>query len=193
MHHLLAWYVLIPLALLAGPFASFTGLDSFVHRKVLSWGGGYGRRSINRLSEVLTLMTDGVPYWLAVSACFQPIHGGWKLLALLVIVGAFKLVAGRPYIDESRIDESSKMWFPVWSRRVTDWEAEPERILGNYAYPSGHTSALLGALLFGVMHPGGWVLFGILVPWFVWTSRHWASDILGGILLTAGVANLLGF
>ena len=189
---LTSWQVLLPLSLVIGPLLSYAGLDSLVHRAIIQSGGGVRQKTNGRVFKALTWATDAIPVGLVVSSLlFQPMQGGWKLAVILLSVATLKFIFGRPYISEYHIDKFSRLWAPVWGRKVQDWKAEGSRLL-RYAYPSGHTSAVLGCVLLGLVGPTGWLLLGLLVGWFVYTSRHWFSDIVGGLCCTAGMVSLLG-
>lgn len=57
-----------------------------------------------------------------------------------------------------------------------------------YAYPSVHTLAVAGAVLFGVHSPAAWVLLAVVAAWLIIAHHHWLSDVIAaGALVGAAV------
>lgn len=192
---ILTWYYNLLISLLVGPIFSLTGLDNFLHKLILTNGGGRTLVNRNEFTKNFNSIIVGVPFWIAISSILlQPFWGGgfpWQYTLLLFIGGLLKLAYGRSYINEQSIESSSKAWVPCWKRAPFDFTDELSGIFTRFAYPSVHTLAILGAVLFGVHSPVAWVLFGITVLWLVLVNHHWVSDVFSGVFLTFAVYQLL--
>ena len=190
------WYTLLPTALSVGPVFSLLGIDAFVHELILDKGGGKSLISKSDLTRTLDSIVVGSPFWIAVSSIFlQPFWGGSfpvKYVTLLLAGGLLKTLYGRSYIYDTAVSDSSRWWNPIWQRKPDNLWDEVGRMFTKFAYPSVHTIAVAGAVLFGVHSPAAWVLLGLVTIWLLLVHHHWLSDILSGLLLTGAAVNLLG-
>lgn len=190
------WYTLLPAALSVGPVFSLLGIDAFVHELILDKGGGKSLISKSDLTRTLDSIVVGSPFWIAVSSIFlQPFWGGSfpvKYVTLLLAGGLLKTLYGRSYIYDTAVSDSSRWWNPIWQRKPDNLWDEVGRMFTKFAYPSVHTIAVAGAVLFGVHSPAAWVLLGLVTIWLLLAHHHWLSDILSGLLLTGAAVNLLG-
>lgn len=190
------WYTLLPAALSVGPVFSLLGIDAFVHELILDKGGGKSLISKSDLTRTLDSIVVGSPFWIAVSSIFlQPFWGGSfpvKYVTLLLAGGLLKTLYGRSYIYDTAVSDSSRWWHPIWQRKPDNLWDEVGRMFTKFAYPSVHTIAVAGAVLFGVHSPAAWVLLGLVTIWLLLVHHHWLSDILSGLLLTGAAVNLLG-
>lgn len=189
------WYTLLPAALSVGPVFSLLGIDAFVHELILDKGGGKSLIGKSDLTRTLDSIVVGSPFWIAVSSIFlQPFWGGSfpvKYVTLLLAGGLLKTLYGRSYIYDTAVSDSSRWWNPIWQRKPDNLWDEVGRMFTKFAYPSMHTIAVAGAVLFGVHSPAAWVLLGLVTIWLLFVHHHWLSDILSGLLLTGAAVNLL--
>lgn len=188
------WYTLLPAALSIGPVFSLLGIDGFVHGLILDKGGGKNLPEKNEITKTLNSVVVGSPFWIAISAIFlQPFWGGGfpvKYVTLLLVGGLLKLLYGRSYIYDSAIDESSRWWNPLWQRKPDSLWDEIGRMFTKFAYPSVHTLAVAGAVLFGVHNPAAWVLLAVVMVWLVAAHHHWFSDVLSAAALVAAFVDI---
>lgn len=189
------WYTLLPAALSVGPVFSLLGIDSFVHNTILNNGGGKRLTVKNEATKTIDAIVVGSPFWIAVSSIFlQPFWGGRfpiQYVTLLLAGGILKLLFGRSYIYDSSIDESSRWWHPLWQRKPDSLWDEIGRMFTKFAYPSVHTLAVAGAVIFGVHNPAAWILLGLVVVWLLLAHHHWLSDIISAAALVGAAADLL--
>jgi hypothetical protein len=190
------WYTLLPTALAVGPVFSVLGIDSFVHNIILKSGGGKSLTEKNEVTRTIDAVVVGSPFWIAVSSIFlQPFWGGGfpvKYVTLLLAGGVLKLLYGRSYIYDTAIEDSSRWWNPLWQRKPNDLWEEIGRMFTKFAYPSSHTLAIAGAVLFGVHSPAAWILLGVAVLWLVASHHHWFSDVLAAGAFVAAFADIFG-
>lgn len=189
------WYTLLPVALSVGPVFSLLGIDSFVHNIIKNSGGGKSLPLRNDVTKTVDAVVVGSPFWIAVSSIFlQPFWGGGfpvKYVALLLSGGLLKLLYGRSYIYEGLLDDSSRWWEPIWQRKPDNLWDEIGRMFTKFAYPSVHTLAVAGAVLFGVHNPAAWVLLALVMFWLVAAHHHWFSDVVSAIALVGAAVDLL--
>jgi hypothetical protein len=137
----------------------------------------------------------GSPFWIAVSSIFlQPFWGGGfpvKYVTLLLAGGLLKLLYGRSYIYDTNVEDSSTWWDPIWRRKPDNLWDEIGRMFTKFAYPSVHTLAVAGAVLFGVHSPAAWVLLAAVVTWLILAHHHWTSDVVSAAMLVAAAVDLL--
>lgn len=190
------WYTLLPAALSVGPVFSVLGIDSFVHNVILKSGGGKSLIEKNDVTRTLDAVVVGSPFWIAISSIFlQPFWGGVfpvKYVTLLLAGGLLKLAYGRSYIHESAIEDSSAWWDPIWRRKPDSFWDELGRMFTKFSYPSAHTLAVAGAVLFGIHSPAAWILLGVVAVWLVLSHHHWLSDVLSAGALVAAFLDIFG-
>lgn len=188
------WYTLLPTALSVGPVFSLLGIDNFVHNTIMNNGGGKSLVFRNDVTKTIDAVVVGSPFWIAISSIFlQPFWGGGfpvKYVALLLVGGLLKLLYGRSYIYDSSIDESSRWWNPLWQRKPDNLWDEIGRMFTKFAYPSVHTLAVAGAVLFGVHNPAAWVLLAVVMVWLVAAHHHWFSDVISAIALVGAAVDI---
>ena len=188
------WYTLLPAALSVGPVFSIMGLDKFFHGVILDNGGGKRLVEKNEVTRTLNSIVVGSPFWIAISSIFlQPFWGGGfpvKYVTLLLAGGLLKLLYGRSHVYETDLG-SSKWWNPIWERRPNDLWDELGRMFTKFSYPSVHTLAVMGAVLFGVNNPAAWILLAVVAVWLVLANHHWLSDVLSAFALTGAAIDLL--
>jgi hypothetical protein len=190
------WYTLLPAALSVGPVFSLLGIDGFIHETILNNGGGKRLIEKNEATRTINSVVVGSPFWIAVSSIFlQPFWGGGfpvKYVTLLLAGGLLKLLYGRSYIYDSNVIDSSMWWNPIWQRKPDNLWDEIGRMFTKFAYPSVHTLAVAGAVLFGVSSPAAWILLACVAVWLVLAHHHWASDVISAAALVVAAADLLG-
>ena len=113
-----------------------------------------------------------------------------KYVTLLLAGGLLKLLYGRSHVYETDLG-SSKWWNPIWERRPNDLWDELGRMFTKFSYPSVHTLAVMGAVLFGVNNPAAWILLAVVAVWLVLANHHWLSDVLSAFALTGAAIDLL--
>jgi len=190
------WYTLLPAALSAGPIFSVLGIDAFVHEFIHSKGGGKQLINKNEATRTINSIVVGSPFWIAASAILlQPFWNGefpFKYAGLLLTGGIMKMLYGRSYIYDTVISDSSRWWNPIWQRwPLKDIWEEIGGLFTKFAYPSVHTLAVAGAVLFGVHSPAAWVLLGLVVAWLILVHHHWLSDVVAAGALVAAALDLL--
>ena len=189
------WYTLLPAALSVGPVFSLLGIDGFIHETILNNGGGKRLIEKNEATRTINSVVVGSPFWIAVSSIFlQPFWGGGfpvKYVTLLLAGGLLKLLYGRSYIYDSNVSDSSTWWSPVWQRKPGNLWDELGRMFSKFAYPSVHTLAVAGAVLFGVSSPAAWILLAAVVSWLILAHHQWTSDVISAGMLVAAAADLL--
>jgi hypothetical protein len=189
------WYTLLPAALSVGPVFSLLGIDGFIHETILNNGGGKRLIEKNEVTRTINSVVVGSPFWIAVSSIFlQPFWGGGfpvKYVTLLLAGGLLKLLYGRSYIYDSNVVDSSMWWNPIWQRKPDNLWDEIGRMFTKFAYPSVHTLAVAGAVLFGVSSPAAWILLAAVVAWLIIAHHHWTSDVISAGMLVAAAADLL--
>jgi hypothetical protein len=189
------WYTLLPAALSVGPVFSLLGIDGFIHETILNNGGGKRLIEKNEVTRTINSVVVGSPFWIAVSSIFlQPFWGGGfpvKYVTLLLAGGLLKLLYGRSYIYDSNVSDSSTWWSPVWQRKPGNLWDELGRMFSKFAYPSVHTLAVAGAVLFGVSSPAAWILLAAVVSWLILAHHQWTSDVISAGMLVAAAADLL--
>ena len=189
------WYTLLPAALSVGPVFSLLGIDGFIHETILNNGGGKRLIEKNEVTRTINSVVVGSPFWIAVSSIFlQPFWGGGfpvKYVTLLLAGGLLKLLYGRSYIYDSNVVDSSTWWSPIWQRKPDNLWDEIGRMFTKFAYPSVHTLAVAGAVLFGVSSPAAWILLAAVVAWLILVHHHWTSDVISAGMLVAAAADLL--
>lgn len=190
------WYTLLPAAFAVGPLFSALGIDAAVHEAIHARGGGKQLIEKNEITRTINSIVVGSPFWIAASSILlQPFWGGgfpFKYAGVLLLGGIMKVLYGRSYIYDSSITESSRWWDPIWQRWPIKnvWD-EIGGLFTRFAYPSVHTLAVAGAVLFGVHSPAAWVLLGLVVAWLILAHHHWLSDVLSASLLVAAASMLL--
>lgn len=190
------WYTLLPAAFAVGPLFSALGIDAAVHEAIHSRGGGKQLIEKNEATRTINSIVVGSPFWIAASSILlQPFWGGgfpFKYAGVLLLGGIMKVLYGRSYIYDSNIAESSRWWDPIWQRLPIKnvWD-EIGGLFTRFAYPSVHTLAVAGAVLFGVHSPAAWVLLGLVVAWLILAHHHWLSDVLSASFLVAAASMLL--
>lgn len=189
------WYALLPAALSVGPVFSILGVDAFVHEIILNKGGGKKLINKNDITKTIDSVVVGSPFWIAVSSIFlQPFWGGGfpvKYVSLLLAGGILKSIYGRSYIYDASISDSSRWWDPIWERKPHDLWDEIGRMFTKFAYPSVHTLAVAGAVLFGVHSPAAWVLLAVVAAWLIIAHHHWFSDVVAAAALVGAAADIL--
>lgn len=189
------WYTLLPAALSVGPVFSILGIDGFIHNTILNNGGGKNLITKSEITKTIDTVVVGSPFWIAVSSIFlQPFWGGSfpvQYVALLLSGGLLKLLYGRSYIYETAVDDSSRWWSPLWQRKPDNLWDEIGRMFTKFAYPSVHTLAVAGAVIFGVHNPAAWVLLAAVIVWLVMANHHWFSDVLSACALVGAAVDLL--
>jgi hypothetical protein len=189
------WYTLLPAALSVGPVFSLLGIDGFIHKTILNNGGGKRLIEKNEITRTINSVVVGSPFWIAVSSIFlQPFWGGGfpvKYVTLLLAGGLLKLLYGRSYIYDTNVEDSSTWWDPIWRRKPDNLWDEIGRMFTKFAYPSVHTLAVAGAVLFGVHSPAAWVLLAAVVTWLILAHHHWTSDVVSAAMLVAAAVDLL--
>lgn len=189
------WYTLLPAALSVGPVFSILGIDAFVHETILNNGGGKSIINKSDLTRTIDAVVVGSPLWIAVSSIFlQPFWGGGfpvKYVTLLLVGGLLKLLYGRSYIYDTSVPDSSRWWSPIWERKPDNLWDEVGRMFTKFSYPSVHTLAVAGAVLFGVHSPAAWVLLAVVAAWLILAHHHWFSDVISAGALVAAAADLL--
>jgi hypothetical protein len=189
------WYTLLPAALSVGPVFSILGIDAFVHETILNNGGGKRLIGKSELTRTLDSVVVGSPFWIAVSSIFlQPFWGGGfpvKYVTLLLAGGLLKLLYGRSYIYDTAVTDSSRWWSPIWERKPSNLWDEIGRMFTKFAYPSVHTLAVAGAVLFGVHSPAAWILLTVVATWLILAHHHWFSDVISAGALVAAAFDLL--
>lgn len=189
------WYTLLPAALSVGPVFSILGIDAFVHETILNNGGGKSIINKSDLTRTIDAVVVGSPFWIAVSSIFlQPFWGGGfpvKYVTLLLVGGLLKLLYGRSYIYDTSVPDSSRWWSPIWERKPDNLWDEVGRMFTKFSYPSVHTLAVAGAVLFGVHSPAAWVLLAVVAAWLILAHHHWFSDVISAGALVAAAADLL--
>jgi hypothetical protein len=190
------WYTLLPAALSVGPLFSLLGIDGFIHETILNNGGGKRLIEKNEATRTINSVVVGSPFWIAISSIFlQPFWGGGfpvKYVTLLLAGGLLKLLYGRSYIYDSSVVDSSMWWNPIWQRKPDNLWDELGRMFTKFAYPSVHTLAVAGAVLFGVSSPAAWILLAFVAVWLVLAHHHWVSDVISASALVGAAADLLG-
>ena len=189
------WYTLLPAALSVGPVFSILGIDAFVHETILNNGGGKNLINKSELTRTLNAVVVGSPFWIAVSSIFlQPFWGGGfpvTYVTLLLTGGLLKLLYGRSYIYDTAVADSSRWWSPIWERKPNNLWDEIGRMFTKFAYPSVHTLAVAGAVLFGVHSPAAWILLAVVATWMILAHHHWFSDVISAGALVAAAFDLL--
>lgn len=189
------WYTLLPAALSVGPVFSLLGIDSFIHNTILDNGGGKNLISKNDITKTLDSIVVGSPFWIAISTIFlQPFWGGGfpvRYVTLLLAGGFLKLLYGRSYIYDSNVSDSSRWWNPIWQRKPDNLWDELGRMFTKFSYPSVHTLAVAGAVLFGVSSPAAWILLGFVAVWLILAHHHWTSDVIAAGALVGAAVDLL--
>jgi len=189
------WYTLLPAALSVGPVFSILGIDAFIHETILNNGGGKSLVNRSELTRTLDSVVVGSPFWIAVSSIFlQPFWGGGfpvKYVTLLLAGGFLKLLYGRSYIYDTAISDSSRWWSPIWERKPNNLWDEIGRMFTKFAYPSVHTLAVAGAVLFGIHSPAALILLAAVAVWLIVAHHHWFSDVVAAGLLVCAAADLL--
>jgi hypothetical protein len=189
------WYTLLPAALSVGPVFSLLGIDGFIHKTILNNGGGKRLIEKNEITRTINSVVVGSPFWIAVSSIvLQPFWGGGfpvKYVTLLLAGGLLKLLYGRSYIYDTNVEDSSTWWDPIWRRKPDNLWDEIGRMFTKFAYPSVHTLAVAGAVLFGVHSPAAWVLLAAVVTWLILAHHHWTSDVVSAAMLVAAAVDLL--
>ena len=189
------WYTLLPAALSVGPVFSLLGIDSFVHNTILNNGGGKSLIHKNEVTKTIDSVVVGSPFWIAISTIFlQPFWGGGfpvRYVTLLLAGGLLKLLYGRSYIYDSNVSESSRWWHPIWERKPDNLWDELGRMFTKFAYPSVHTLAVAGAVLFGVSSPAAWILLAFVAAWLILAHHHWTSDVIAAGALVGAAVDLL--
>ena len=188
------WYSLLPAALSVGPVFSFLRIDKFVHNMILKNGGGKNLVNRNNITKTVDAVVVGSPFWIAISSIvLQPFWGGGfpiKYVSLLLAGGLLKILYGRSYIFDGDIANSSTYWNPIWHRKPSNIWDELEGIFTKFAYPSVHTLAVAGAILFGVHSPAAWVLLAIVMLWLITAHHHWFSDIISALALVGAAIDI---
>lgn len=190
------WYTLLPAALSVGPVFSLLGIDSFIHNTILDNGGGKSLTNKNEVTKTIDSIVVGSPLWIAISTIFlQPFWGGGfpvRYVTLLLAGGLLKLLYGRSHIYDSNVSESSRWWNPIWQRKPDNLWDELGRMFTKFAYPSVHTLAVAGAVLFGVSSPAAWILLAFVAAWMILAHHHWTSDVIAAGALVGAAVDLLG-
>jgi hypothetical protein len=188
------WYTLLPASLAVGPVFSVLGIDAFIHKTILDNGGGKKLISKNDVTKTIDSVVVGSPFWIAISSIFlQPFWGGGfpvKYVSLLLAGGLLKLLYGRAYIYEPLVSDASAWWDPIWKRKPDNLWDELGRMFTKFAYPSVHTLAIAGAVIFGVHSPAAWILLGVAAVWLILANHQWFSDVAAAGALAAAFLDM---
>lgn len=189
------WKVMLPVALLIGPLFSFSKLDALIHIGLSKIGGGKQFIEKSELTRRIDQIIVGTPMWIVLSSLvITPIFSmvyPWKYAVLMLLLVGLKILYGRSYIYDTNIEESSRWWSPVWSRKIGSFTEELSFASGKYAYPSGHTTAMIGACLFLTSGIPALIVLAIgLMFWVIFVNHHWFSDVIGAIALSLAVNSI---